>query len=148
MLSAIPGLLTVVVIIVIARFIDHLAKLFFERVEHGWIYVRWIDKDTATPTRRIVTVVIWLFALAMAYPYLPGAHTDAFKGLSVLIGLMAYLVAWWSSGDEVIAAITGVTVTFVVRVAAWRFNLVLPGPLQVPGGEDTREQEIPRGSKR
>ncbi len=67
---------------------------------------------------------------------------------AVLIGLMAYLVAWWSSGDEVIAAITGVTVTFVVRVAAWRFNLVLPGPLQVPGGEDTREQEIPRGSKR
>jgi len=33
-------------------------------------------------------VVIWLFCLAMAYPYLPGSDTEAFKGLSVLVGLM------------------------------------------------------------
>ncbi|PPA00575.1 mechanosensitive ion channel protein MscS, partial [Pseudomonas sp. MWU12-2312b] len=38
-------------------------------------------------------LAIWLFALAMAYPYLPGAGTDAFKGLSVLIGLMISLGA-------------------------------------------------------
>ena len=36
-------------------------------------------------------VAIWLFALAMAYPYLPGSDTEAFKGLSVLLGLMAQL---------------------------------------------------------
>ncbi len=66
---------------------------------------------------------------------------------AVLIGLMAYLIAWWTSDDEIIAAIAGVTVTFAVRVAAWRLNLVLPGPLQVPGGEDTREQELPPGEQ-
>jgi small-conductance mechanosensitive channel len=38
-------------------------------------------------------VVIWLFALAMAYPYLPGAQSDAFKGVSVLAGLMLSLGA-------------------------------------------------------
>ncbi len=38
-------------------------------------------------------MVIWLFALAMAYPYLPGAETDAFKGLSVFVGLMVSLGA-------------------------------------------------------
>jgi small-conductance mechanosensitive channel len=32
-----------------------------------------------------------VFALAVAYPYLPGAQTEAFKGLSVLIGLMVSL---------------------------------------------------------
>ena len=31
---------------------------------------------------------VWLFAAAMAYPYLPGSGTEAFKGLSVLVGLM------------------------------------------------------------
>ena len=36
---------------------------------------------------------IGLFALAMAYPYLPGAQTEAFKGLSVLLGLMISLGA-------------------------------------------------------
>lgn len=88
MLEAVPGLITVLAIVLIARFISHLAKMFFDRVERGWVYVRWVDRDTAKPTRRIATVVIWLFALAMAYPYLPGAQTDAFKGLSVLVGLM------------------------------------------------------------
>jgi small-conductance mechanosensitive channel len=43
------------------------------------------------PTRRIFAFVVWVFALAMAYPYLPGANTDAFKGLSVLVGLMVSL---------------------------------------------------------
>ena len=38
-------------------------------------------------------MVVWLFALAMAYPYLPGAQTEAFKGLSVLVGLMISLGA-------------------------------------------------------
>jgi small-conductance mechanosensitive channel len=32
-----------------------------------------------------------MFALAMAYPYLPGSRSDAFKGISVLIGLMISL---------------------------------------------------------
>ena len=93
MLGAIPGLVTVLAIVIIARFINHLAKMFFDRVERGWVYVRWVDKDTARPTRRIATVVIWLFALAMAYPYLPGAQTNAFKGLSVLLGLMVSIGA-------------------------------------------------------
>ena len=52
----------------------------------------WI-KDTVRPTRRLVAGAIWVFALAMAYPYLPGSDTQAFKGLSVLIGLMVSLGA-------------------------------------------------------
>lgn len=54
---------------------------------------------------------------------------------AVLIGLIAYMVAWWIFKDEVSAAIVGVTVTFVVRVLAWRLDLILPGPRQVPGPE-------------
>jgi small-conductance mechanosensitive channel len=35
--------------------------------------------------------MIWIFALVMAYPYLPGSDTDAFKGASVFLGLMLSL---------------------------------------------------------
>ena len=52
-----------------------------------------IDDQLAEPTRKLLVAVIWLFAVAMAYPYLPGAQTDAFKGLSVLVGLMISLGA-------------------------------------------------------
>ncbi|WP_018411566.1 mechanosensitive ion channel family protein [Methyloversatilis thermotolerans] len=38
-------------------------------------------------------MTIWLFALAMAYPCLPGAHSEAFKGVTVPAGLMLSLCA-------------------------------------------------------
>ena len=53
----------------------------------------WLTQETLPTTRRLVSIAIWLFALAMAYPYLPGAQTEAFKGLSVLLGLMVSLGA-------------------------------------------------------
>src|SRR5204862_3890475 len=57
-------------------------------VETGHMRLTRIDCDAARPTRRLVTIAVWLFAMAMAYPYIPGAQTDVFKGLSVLLGLM------------------------------------------------------------
>ncbi len=90
---AVPGRLTVLVIFVITRSVVHVLGGFFQRVEGQHVRLGWLDADTAKPTRRIVTIVLWLFALVMAYPYLPGAQTDAFKGLSVLVGLMVSIGA-------------------------------------------------------
>ena len=89
--GALPGLVFVVIIFLLARAVIGLVRVFFDRVEQGRINVGWLDADTARPTRRIFSFIIWVFALAMAYPYLPGARTEAFKGLSVLIGLMVSL---------------------------------------------------------
>ncbi len=87
-LSAVPGLVVIAIIALIARLIVRAISVLFDRVEDGRVALGWLDRDTARPTRRIATVVVWLIALAMAYPYLPGAQTDAFKGVSVLVGLM------------------------------------------------------------
>jgi small-conductance mechanosensitive channel len=89
--NALPGLFVVVLIFLLARFGDQITGAIFGRVERGGLALGWIDTDTAGPTRRIIRVGIWIFALAMAYPYLPGAQTEAFKGLSVLVGLMLSL---------------------------------------------------------
>src|SRR5262245_28335226 len=86
--GAIPGLVVVAVVVLIARLIIRLVAVFFDRIEAGSVRVAWLDSDTVRPTRRIFNLVVWLFALAMAYPYLPGSDTEAFKGLSVLVGLM------------------------------------------------------------
>ncbi|MYM31178.1 mechanosensitive ion channel [Duganella sp. CY15W] len=91
--NALPGLVLVAVIIAIARLVMLTLGSIFQRVESGELQAGWLDKDTAAPTRRIANVVIWLFALAMAYPYLPGAQTAAFQGLSVLVGLMVSIGA-------------------------------------------------------
>jgi small-conductance mechanosensitive channel len=91
--EALPGLLVVAVVLILARAVNRAAKYFFDQVERRHLELGWLDAETAAPTRRIASVVVWVFALAMAYPYLPGAQTDAFKGLSVLLGLMVSLGA-------------------------------------------------------
>ena len=92
-LRVIPGILVAVLIFLLAKFIDNLLKTVFERIENGSFEIAGLDRDTVRPTRKLVAAAVWIFALAMAYPYLPGSETAAFKGLSVLVGLMISLGA-------------------------------------------------------
>jgi small-conductance mechanosensitive channel len=84
----IPGLVIVAVIFMITRFLARIGRHFFDAVESGRVSVPGLYAETALPTRRIVTVILWLFALVMMYPYLPGSNSDAFKGVSVFVGLL------------------------------------------------------------
>lgn len=86
--QAIPGLLIVGIIAMLARLATATLASVFKRIESGELQFGWLEQDTAVPTRRLASVVIWLFALAMAYPYLPGSHSAAFQGVTVLAGLM------------------------------------------------------------
>lgn len=83
-----PGLLVILFIVLLTRLTSGILKAFFARVEAGEITVSWISEDVARPTRKLTQTLLWLFAIAMAYPYFPGSNTDAFKGLSVLVGVM------------------------------------------------------------
>lgn len=89
--GAVPGLVSAGAIFLIAHQLAQVLAHILRRVETGAVVVSWLDRDTAGPTRRVGTFVIWLFALAFAYPFLPGASSDAFKGVSVLAGLMLSL---------------------------------------------------------
>lgn len=91
--SAVPELLTALLIFYLAYLVTQALERFFANVQSGLIQLHWLDPDIALPTRRISKIVVWLFALAMAYPYLPGSDSEAFKGLSVLVGLMLSLGA-------------------------------------------------------
>ncbi|MFD1042029.1 mechanosensitive ion channel family protein [Pseudoxanthomonas kaohsiungensis] len=91
--GALPGLFAAILIFLLARLLTHTVSLTFRGVAEGRFQLFGIDQVLAEPTRKLVNVIIWLFALAMAYPYLPGSDTDAFKGLSVLVGLMVSLGA-------------------------------------------------------
>lgn len=91
--GAVPGLVAAFVILFLARVLTQTLSMTFRAVQSGRFQLFGIDDQLAEPTRKLLVAVIWLFAVAMAYPYLPGAQTDAFKGLSVLVGLMISLGA-------------------------------------------------------
>jgi len=86
-----PGLVTVAIILTVTRFLVRLAGAWFTAVEQGQAQARWLHPDTAQPTRRLVTALLWVFAVVVAYPYMPGSETEAFKGVSVFLGLMVTL---------------------------------------------------------
>lgn len=87
-LRAIPGLLFVVLIFLITRFIVRVVRAFFLGVQTGRIHVAWVDETTARPTGQLLIAIIWLFSLVAAYPYIPGSDSEAFKGIGVFVGLM------------------------------------------------------------
>ena len=92
MLGALPDLVIALVIFLIARGVIALFRPFFHRLAATGSPQRgWLDADTAGPTRRLFNIGVWVFAAVMAYPYLPGAQSEAFKGVSLLIGLMVTL---------------------------------------------------------
>ncbi|BCL75758.1 mechanosensitive ion channel protein MscS [Jeongeupia sp. HS-3] len=92
-LSALPSLGIIVFILLLTRWSVHGINYLFKQVESGRVQLGFFDADTAATTRKLLSVAAWLFAVAMIYPYLPGANTDAFKGLSVIVGLMVSLGA-------------------------------------------------------
>lgn len=87
-IHALPNLLIALIIFALARTTIRMLAPFFDRLEAGTAHLGSIDRDTAKPTRWIFSVGVWLFAIVMAYPYLPGSQSDAFRGMSVLVGLM------------------------------------------------------------
>jgi small-conductance mechanosensitive channel len=90
-LDALPDLAVAVVIFFLARVVVAVLGSYFEHVEASQDTSGWMPSDLARPTRRVVNVLVWIVAVVMAYPYLPGAHSEAFKGMSVFIGLMITL---------------------------------------------------------
>lgn len=92
-ISAIPGLTIAIAIFIVAKLFIGMTAQLLTRIAHSHVRYIWLAPETLPTTRRLLSVAVWLFAFAMAYPYLPGAQTEAFKGLSVLLGLMFSLGA-------------------------------------------------------
>jgi len=90
-LEALPGLFAVVVIFIVTRFAVRAVDVFFRAVERGAVTLSGVQADTARATRRITAVLIWIFALTIAYEYIPGSETDAFKAIGIFTGLVVSL---------------------------------------------------------
>ncbi len=107
-LAALPDLFTIALIVILTRFAVRVVQLVFAAVEQERMAIVWIYPETAATTRKLITGLLWLFALVVAYPYLPGSETEAFKGISVFLGLMVTL----GSSGLVNQVMSGFTLTY------------------------------------
>ena len=86
--SFLPNLFFLIILVVLTRYVLQAIRLFFERVGKGSISIPGFDSDWALPTERIVRLLTVAFALVIAYPYIPGSGSEAFKGITLLLGLI------------------------------------------------------------
>ncbi len=107
-IGALPGLMMVIIIFILTRMVTRALNAFCTSVEEGRLEVSWMQPETAKATKRMAVVLVWLFAITIAYPYFPGSSSDAFKGVSVFAGLMLTL----GSAGMVNQVMSGLVVVF------------------------------------
>lgn len=106
-LTALPGLAVVAVIFFLTRIAHEMLNHYFRSIASGEIQSGVFDAVTAETTRRLSDAGLWICAIIIAFPYLPGSDTAAFRGVTVLAGLMisigsANLVTQFTSGLSLI----------------------------------------------
>jgi small-conductance mechanosensitive channel len=83
-----PNLVFLAIWILVVRYMLTLARLFFAAVGSGAITMRGFDPEWAEPTYRIARTLAIAFALVVAFPYVPGSDSQAFRGLSLFFGVV------------------------------------------------------------
>ena len=87
-LAYLPSLVFLVLLYFVTRYVLKIVYQFFAAVDRGRISLTSFEKEWAMPTYRIVRVLVILIALVLAYPYIPGSDSQAFKGISLIVGLL------------------------------------------------------------
>jgi small-conductance mechanosensitive channel len=87
-IALVPNLIFLLVLAVITRLVLRALAFVAELVEREVLRLRNFDPEWAWPTYRIVRTIVLIFAVVVAYPFIPGSNTDAFKGVSIFVGVL------------------------------------------------------------
>jgi small-conductance mechanosensitive channel len=103
-----PKLLFLVILILITRYILKLTRVFFDAIATKRLTLSNFEVEWAWPTYRIVRFIVVAFAVVVAYPYIPGSDSAAFKGVSLFLGVLFSL----GSTSVIANVIAGYTMTY------------------------------------
>ena len=87
----IPNLLIIACAGAVLWYSIRLVHLVFKGIESKRIRIRGFYPEWAIPTFNIVKMLMVVFAIVVVFPYLPGAGSPAFKGVSIFIGVLVSL---------------------------------------------------------
>ena len=87
----IPNLFTIVIIWIFVRYIIKGLRYISKEIESGKLKIAGFYSDWAVPTFNLIRIFLYIFMIAMIYPYLPGSNSGVFQGISVFVGLIISL---------------------------------------------------------
>ncbi len=87
-IAFLPSLAFLIVIFLVTRYLLKLIRLLFAGLNQGGMEIKNFDPEWAMPTYKILRIFVIAFAVIIAYPYIPGSDSNAFKGVSVFLGVL------------------------------------------------------------
>jgi len=108
-ISYIPNLILLAVICFVTSLLVKVNGYFFGELRDGKLSIRGFYPDWAEPTAKLVRTLILGASVVVAFPYLPGSNSPAFKGISVFFGVLLSL----GSTSAVANAVAGTILTYM-----------------------------------
>jgi small-conductance mechanosensitive channel len=105
----IPNLFLIAFISIVTWYLVRLVRLLFNGIQSERIRVRGFYPEWAMPTFNIIRILIIVFAVVMVFPYLPGASSPAFQGVSIFVGVLLSL----GSTSAVANVVAGIVITYM-----------------------------------
>lgn len=113
-----PNLLAILVIGFLAWVLMRIARAVFAEIGRGAIRISGFDQNWSPFTYKIAAFLIWICALLVAFPYVPGSESLAFRGVTIFLGALFSL----SSTAVVSNVIAGIILTYT---SAFRIGEVI-----------------------
>ena len=112
-----PHLFYIVIIVVITRYVLKILRFFALEIERGILKIKGFHPEWAHTTYVLARMMLWVLALVIMFPHLPGSDSDAFKGISVFLGVLISL----GSSSAISNAIAGIVISYMrpFQVGDW-----------------------------
>jgi len=108
LVAKIPDLFFLAILVFVVRIILRMLRRFFDAVEQGRVHLPNFEQEWAAPTYKLVRPVVIAFAVVVGYPYIPGSGSEAFKGVSLFLGIIFSL----GSSSFIANMIAGYSMTY------------------------------------
>jgi small-conductance mechanosensitive channel len=112
-LEYIPNLVVIAVVAAVASQVIRLISMFFVEIRKGNLAFPGFYPEWAEPTSRLVRMLVLVLVVIIIFPYLPGAKSPAFQGVSIFVGVLLSL----GSSSAVANAIAGIILTYMRSLA-------------------------------
>jgi len=112
-----PHLFYIVIIAVITRYVLKILRFFALEIERGILKIKGFHPEWAHTTYVLTRMMLWVLALVIMFPHLPGSDSDAFKGISIFLGVLISL----GSSSAISNAIAGIVISYMrpFQVGDW-----------------------------
>ena len=104
----VPNFFFLAILILITFYVLKLLRFFFRELEKGTLTFKGFLPEWAEQTYKIFRLLIVAFAVVVAFPYIPGSSSPAFKGISIFFGVLFSL----GSTSAIANIVAGYTLTY------------------------------------